>query len=1257
MKADRPKFRKWLKAAGWTLAAVILLLILLPVWFPWALRPASSLWGVHYGAYHRAGYGRFILENFQLQEKQTRIGAERIECLLPGAWLWRRYVSSPATNSNPAKPTVRIAGWSVVVSKEETPSAGKEKTPSHPPVSTGRIIGIVDTVVTQLRRWLPDLEATNGVVRWKEGGLDLPEARWDRAVFQARVHLLDWGQTATVNADVSGAKPYSVRARLAPMGVSAETELERSGEAWKLGGVLHWKGVDLDLAARFEEQGWFPVRASLEARDFHLPAGALEIKDYREISGSASLHWKEGSYDLETVAHADPLPSASKALTPVDLRLGARGDLQTVSVTNLELNTPWLKVRLPEAHPVYFSTNWFRESARFQVNADLDQFPLLPVGGNLTGQVRLDLDPSGEPVAAFDFEARQPRGYGLEAETLGAAGRFHWPRLDLENANLKFADGSSLSGRFEFDLSSNYVQRAAWQFQGGLLNRYLTNLCRFQTVEASGTGSGPLTNLTQGGHATLTGLALPSLKRMNVALAWEGAGLALKQFQLTGEAGPARWNCQGEIRLDAADAWKTSMTLNAFSLIQAQAVLFELREPCRLTFRPNSRRPSGEQPAGWGMELDGFHWAGRGGDLRIDGSASWPDRGRVDAQVQAVALEDFQAFFAASLPGLKMDNLSLHGNWDHGPLEFNLAGSASYGAEEGGLYRAHLEVEGGKTGLRVGSLELSEGGTRLATGQGALPLILNPGNAARPWQGLAAQTMDLDIQLEKKIGLWKFLARRVGVRISEPQARLHLSGSVVQPKARFTFQASRLEVATNLLNRSWPSLDGLQVRANLTPDEIALETLSFRVEDQTLTASGDLPLEKDFWKTLSARRRLPDWRQAQARLDFSDVDFGRLTQYLSKDLTPQGKLDLHLETHPGGLLEGELVLTNLTSRPLPRLGPIRDVSLRASLSNQTVRVQEFTGNLGGQPVTVTGGLVWNGWKPPRLDLRLTGRNVPIARDPSLMLRSDLDLRLHPLDSGPTNLISGSVDLRQSLLFQNLKMFLPGSVSKPSQRPPYFSVETPPFADWLLDVKIKGEKFLQIRSPLFRGEVSALFDLKGTLKEPVAIGSARAESGRVQFPFGTLNIEQGMVSLTSENPYEPQLFVIASGRNFGYDVKMELSGPVSNPVVLFSSRPPLSSEEVILMLTAGEVPSRDIYGSAQARTGRAMMFFGRDFLSWVGLDAGTTERLTISSGQDISEQGRPTYYIEYRLNDRWSVTGEYDRFNEMNAGLKWRIYSK
>ena len=42
---------------------------------------------------------------------------------------------------------------------------------------------------------------------------------------------------------------------------------------------------------------------------------------------------------------------------------------------------------------------------------------------------------------------------------------------------------------------------------------------------------------------------------------------------------------------------------------------------------------------------------------------------------------------------------------------------------------------------------------------------------------------------------------------------------------------------------------------------------------------------------------------------------------------------------------------------------------------------------------------------------------------------------------------------------------------------------------------------------------------------------------------------------------------------------------------------------------------------------------------------------------ISETGKSTYNVEYKLSKHWALVGEYDQFNAFNVGLKWKIYSK
>jgi translocation and assembly module TamB len=292
---------------------------------------------------------------------------------------------------------------------------------------------------------------------------------------------------------------------------------------------------------------------------------------------------------------------------------------------------------------------------------------------------------------------------------------------------------------------------------------------------------------------------------------------------------------------------------------------------------------------------------------------------------------------------------------------------------------------------------------------------------------------------------------------------------------------------------------------------------------------------------------------------------------------------------------------------------------------------------------------------PIFHFKLRGTNVPLARQPEFIIRSDIALNISN-EKGGEPFVSGELNLRDSYFLSDLKRLIPGKVAKPKQRPPYFSIETEPFANWRLNVAVKGTNFLKVRSPLFRGEISADLKIDGTLKEPIALGETKVDSGVVQFPFANLRVDQGFVALTSENPYRPQISLGASARTFGYEVKMELSGPVDQPNVVFSSNPGLRSEQILLMITAGELPRDEMTFSTEQKAQRLAFFFGKNLFSKFG-SGGTEDRLEIRSGEDVSEQGRQTYYLEYKLSDDWSIIGEYDRFGAVNAGIKWKFFEK
>jgi translocation and assembly module TamB len=432
------------------------------------------------------------------------------------------------------------------------------------------------------------------------------------------------------------------------------------------------------------------------------------------------------------------------------------------------------------------------------------------------------------------------------------------------------------------------------------------------------------------------------------------------------------------------------------------------------------------------------------------------------------------------------------------------------------------------------------------------------------------------------------------------------------------------------------------------------------VQGQPVNLGGELPLGESFWSGLK-KKQFPNWDRARGRLQIVDAEVSAFQPLIPDILVPQGELNLDLELFPGLKLEGEFDLDHARTRPLGSMGPVRDIGLHAIVRDRQIELRDATGKIGGATVSLSGqadlrGTNWLKEKLPPFALSLHGASIPLVREPEVVVRSDLLLALTKTNGAPP-LISGAAHLRDSFYLSDLQDLIPGGVAAPSQRPPYFSVEEPFLADWRLAVDVDGQKFLKVRSSLFHGEVSANLKIQGSLRDPIALGDVRIDSGFVRFPFVNLDVQRGLVSLSSQDPFHPQLSVLAASKQFGYDIRMEVTGSVDSPMIQFSSTPPLSSEQILLMATAGELPHGVYTLTAQQRAQTVAVFLGRDLLSKLGIGDQSEQKLTLISGQEISEQGKPTYQVEYKLTDRWSLTGEYDRFGDYNAGFKWRVYSK
>lgn len=749
------------------------------------------------------------------------------------------------------------------------------------------------------------------------------------------------------------------------------------------------------------------------------------------------------------------------------------------------------------------------------------------------------------------------------------------------------------------------------------------------------------------------GLKLPHVKPLRVEASCQGQGMDLGQMNLALSAGDSSLQVRGSAQLDGIEK---KLDVSALEFSRSNRTELALQQPFEATFQRNGAASSNL----WALTIQPLILSGKASELRVAGATDWPQTGAFQISASNVNTGLIRELLESAVPEVELENLNFTGGWTNSPVVFHLDSIADWQATNGLAFDVNAQVNGGANGISIHHLSISSQTQTVCHAEGILPVTFEPERTNGFIQINPDGPVRLQASTQTNSILWREIADACGLLLVRPQMQANIHGTWAAPQGQITLRAQRIRFPQ--VKHALPALENIDLAAEVNHDEAQISRFHFLLAGQPVQFIAQMPFQNSFWSTLMSQRRLPDWRKATAHLKIANAELAPFAKLIPEMLSPQGALRADVTLHPGGVLNGALEVTNAATFPLATLGAVRNIQFAVEFTGQAAELTNFSALIGGEPVTATGRMPlniqeFNGKGLPPFMIHLRGTNVPLLRQASLLLRADLALALTNPPSGP-GMVVGGVTLRDSLFLASLQSLIPENTATPAQHPPYFSVAAQPWAGWHLDLQVNGDQFLRVQTPVFHGKASTTMKLQGTLGNPLALGEVKIASGVITFPFGNLSVDQGFISLTSDNPYHPRLFVTAQAQQFGYNVKLEVAGTVDAPVVQFSSTPPLTSQEIVLMLTTGQLPTGiGVSTSTQQLAQGLAMFFGKNLLSEFGLGLGDQNRLTVHSGQQISEAGRPTYEADYQISKRWSLVGQYDQFDQYDLNLKWNVYSK
>ncbi len=553
-------------------------------------------------------------------------------------------------------------------------------------------------------------------------------------------------------------------------------------------------------------------------------------------------------------------------------------------------------------------------------------------------------------------------------------------------------------------------------------------------------------------------------------------------------------------------------------------------------------------------------------DLRIGGS-----RGRPEAagSVRARNVSAFGATLASLDATLKPAG------------EGRLAGSvalAGLGYGDHRLEEAHLDVnlEGDELSAEGEAL----GGRLRVKGTGSLA-------GARPFDATAALAA-LDVA--------PFLRVRDAAKVRD--LALRVTGRVRARGALADLRGVSVDADLDAVEATHPKWN---VHA-AEPVKVAIGRGMLEVRSLRLSGTG---------LSLEASGRLPFEDGGNDRISVaSSLDLALLLPFVDALDRASGRVEARLEVGgslsrpvPAGSLRVEGALLDGPSFP----APIEKLTGTVALKPGEIRTESLSAQIGGGSVALTGALALAHGRPAHLDASLRVRDLEIEPMKDVEVRAGADLTAK--GDWRSLGVAGEVRLEDVVYVPvfdtagflkefgaRLRRTAPSRKGETASRP-----GPSPFVPGVsFDVAVLARDAIHLEGGMGDAELGGSLRLKGTLQEPVLLGSISSTRGTLNLFGSIFDLSRCQVDFSDPLAIDPDLDVVATTTKNDEEITLRIRGKASKAQLLLSSSKGKSQAEIVQTLFGGPGGS----GSAltAAATKMALRGAATPFLGALGAQA-------------------------------------------------------
>ncbi len=576
---------------------------------------------------------------------------------------------------------------------------------------------------------------------------------------------------------------------------------------------------------------------------------------------------------------------------------------------------------------------------------------------------------------------------------------------------------------------------------------------------------------------------------------------------------------------------------------------------------------------------------------------------RVQAQATSTAQTlELTRFEAVSGPS----HIALTAHFDHPAGQFD-SGTLQFHVENGHLDLARLRgVQNARPGL-AGTVEIAADGSAVAS-PGAQPFRLTDVNANISAAHVAAQG--------KNLGGFTLAAHTASANRLDFTLNSDLAGATIQAHGTGQLGADYpVNAELSFTNVKWSNLESLlgtpsdgppafeitaegkasvngpllrtaALQGSLDVSRLELQTVPQPRAVHSITIQNQGPIEARLERgTMTLTGFHLTGPQTEIRgsgsaslqggsLNLSvnaGVDLAIL-QNFSRDIDSSGKITLAAAvrgTVSDPLATGSLQLQNASINYAAIPNGLSNANGTIALQGNRASIQNLTAESGGGKVVLSGFATYGG--QPRFALRAGATNVRVLVQEGVTVAGNADLRIAGVLDNST--ATGTVTLTQ--LNYSPQSDLGSILTRAAPDVESTAVPNPLLDHMKLDIRVRTSVGMLVRSSLAENlQTDADLRVGGSASQPTIVGRVNLEEGHLLFFGNTYTVNSGSISFANPVRIEPILNLSLQTQTKGVNVVLNVTGPIDNMKLTYTSDPPLQFQEIAALLSTGSVPTSD-----------------------------------------------------------------------------------